>query len=183
MKAGRRPSKEERICVGVITGAHGVRGQVKIKSFTEEPADVGTYGPVGDETGGRSFAIEVTGRVKGLVIARLEGVADRARAEALKGTKLYVGRDVLPAPADDEYYAADLVGLRAERAGGGDLGRIAAVHDFGAGPLLELAGGPAAGAMVPFTRAIVREVDLARGRVVIDPPPGLLEADKDEEST
>ena len=163
------------VCLGVISGARGMRGEVRIKSFTEKADDIAAYGRVYDESGGRSWSIEVSGQARGQVIARLDGVEDRAAAEALKGLLLHVPRAVLSELGDDEYYHADLVGLRAELAGGGAMGTVRAVHDFGAGPILEIAAEGDSGVLVPFTRAAVPEVDMAAGKVVVDPPAGLLE--------
>jgi len=169
----------ERVCLGAFAGAHGVKGQVRIKAFTEVPGDVAAYGPLWDEAGTRRFVIALTGRSKGLLLARVEGVDDRDRAEALSGTRLYVDRDALPALAEEEFYHADLIGLAAEDRAGRPLGKVKAVHDFGAGAMIELDGGP--GLMLPFTRATVPTVDLESGRLVID-PPAELEGDRDESS-
>lgn len=154
-----------QVCVGAIVGAHGVRGQVRIKSFTADPADIDAYGPVTSEDGTRRFKLKVTGEAKGLLIARLEGVADRDAAEALRGTKLFVPRDRLPDPEEDEFFYSDLVGLRAETEDGTVLGIVRGVADFGAGEVLDV--GPF---MVPFTKADVPVVDIAGGRVVVVPP-------------
>jgi 16S rRNA processing protein RimM len=166
-----------RVCLGVITGAHGVRGLVRVKPFTEDPADVAAYGEVADEEGARHFRIEATGRTKGGILARIEGIGDRDQAEALAGTRLYVDRAALPAIADeDTYYQTDLIGLAAEDPEGRPLGRVAAVHNFGAGDVLELetpgpaAGGQAVSVLIPFTRGAVPSVDLERGRVIVDLP-------------
>ncbi len=168
--------RQQKVCVGMITGAHGVRGLVKIRSFTADPAAITAYGPLVDETGGRHFAIEVLGEQKEQWLARIDGVADRTAAEALRGTRLHVDRACLPEPAEDEFYHADLIGLGAELPDGTVLGTVRAVHDFGAGDLLEVARPGRAAAMVPFTRRVVPVVDVAGGRLVIDPPVGLLEA-------
>ena len=164
-----------RICVGVITGAQGVRGAVRIKSFTAVPEDVAAYGPVADEAGERSFALRAVGKAKGVVVATIAGIVDRDAAERLKGMRLYVARDRLPAPGEEEYYHADLIGLAALLRDGTPLGRGRAVHDYGACDSLEVARENGGTVMVPFTRAVVPEVDLAAGRLVIDPPDGLLE--------
>ena len=170
MAAAHAPST--RICLGVVAGAHGVRGLVKIKSFTETPGDIVAYGPLSDEAGTRRFEIAVKGMAKGSVLAGIAGVEDRDAAQALKGMRLYVDRAALPAPDEEEtYYHADLVGLMAESRDGGQIGWVAAVHNFGAGDLLEIArddGGPEL--LVPFTKAAVPEVDLEGGRLVIEPP-------------
>ena len=112
----RRPkpgTKEDLVCVGVIGAAKGLKGEVRIKSFTSDPADIGAYGSLFDATGERSFLLRVVGMAKGQVIARIEGVGDRNAAEALKGTHLHVPRSALPETEDEEYYLADLIGLRA----------------------------------------------------------------------
>ncbi len=171
-------TQEKRVCVGVITGAHGVRGAVRVKSFTAEPADVARYGPLEDESGERRFELRLIGSAKGVMIATLAGVTDRDRAEALRGLRLYLPRAALPPPGDDEYYHADLIGLEAALPDGSIFGRVRAVHDFGAGVVLEIEGAKGPPIMVPFTRAAVPTVDLAAGRLLIDPPPGLLDEPK-----
>jgi 16S rRNA processing protein RimM len=169
------PLPGKRLCVGVVAGPHGVGGAVRVKSFTADPADIGAYGPVCDEAGLRRFGIRVLGLQKGVVLAKLEGVATREAAEALKGLRLHVERDRLPPPEAEEFYHADLVGLTAALADGAAFGRIAAIWDFGAGTSLEIERPGGGAVMVPFTRAAVPVVDLAAGRVVVDPPAGLLE--------
>ena len=165
---------EKFVCVGVVTGPHGVTGAVRIKSFTAQPEDIGRYGPLAGD-GGRSFALRVVGSAKNVLIARLAGVEDRNRAEELRGLRLYLPRSALPPTAAEEYYHADLIGLDAVLADGSPLGRVRAVHDFGAGDTLEIEREGAPPAMVPFTRAIVPVVDLDAGRLVVEPPPGLLD--------
>ncbi len=167
---------ETRLCVGVITGAHGVRGLVRIKSFTEAPENLAAYGKLSDEAGTRSFEVSVTGRAKGALLARIEGVTDRDQAEALRGTRLHIARDALPPLEDEEeYYVADLIGLEAVDRAGRALGRVRTVHNFGAGDVIEVepeaGGGPSR--LWPFTRETVPEVDLAAGRLVIEPPEEL----------
>lgn len=164
----------ERVCVGIITGPQGVRGAVRVKSFTAAPEAVAAYGPVEDEAGTRRFELRVVGKAKGVVVATLPGVADRDAAAALKGLRLYVARDALPPPEEDEFYHADLLGLAAELADGTVLGRVRAVHDFGAGDSLEIAPEAGTPLLVPFTRAAVPVIDLAGGRIVVEPPEGLL---------
>jgi len=165
----------QRVCLGVVTGPHGVRGAVRIKSFTEAPADVARYGPLADETGTRRFELRLIGTGKGVVIASLSGVEDRNQAEALRGLRLYLPRSALPQTAAEEYYHADLIGLEAVLGDGTPVGRVRAIHDFGAGDTLELARLGAPPVMVPFTRAVVPSIELAAGRLVLDPPPGLLD--------
>ena len=167
---------EKNICVGVVTGAHGITGAVRIKSFTATPEDIAAYGPLCDEAGGRSFDLRIVGAAKGVLLARLAGVEDRNRAEALRGLRLYLPRAALPPPEPDEYYHADLIGLEAVLRDGTVLGRVRAVYDFGAGDTLEVTRSGAPPAMVPFTRAVVPVIDCSGGRLVIEPPEGLLEA-------
>lgn len=159
-----------RVCVGVVVGVHGVQGAVKVKAFTEDPADVGAYGPVEDEAGQRRVRLRVIGAAKGVVIATLQGVTDRNAAEALKGARLYVPRQRLPQPEEDEFYLSDLVGLRVEHEDGSDFGTVKAVYDFGAGDVLEVARPNGRLEMLPFTKACVPVVDVAGGRLVVAPP-------------
>lgn len=165
----------ERVCLGAVTGAHGVRGLVKVKPFTESPDDVAAYGPLEDERGERRFTLAVEGHHKDTVIVRVAGVADRDAAEALRGTRLYVARSALPEPGEGEYYHADLIGLALVTVGGAPLGTVTAIYDFGAGDLIEYVGADGKPHMLPFTEAAVPEVDIAGGRIVADPPEGLLE--------
>jgi len=164
-----------RLCVGVVTGARGLKGEVRIKSFTADPDAIAAYAPITDESGLRQFRLRIVGHHKDQLVVRIDGVADRSAAEALGRTQLYVPRDALPPPAEDEYYHADLVGLAAEAPDGKPLGLVKAVHDFGAGAMLEIREPDGREVLVPFSRAVVPVVDLAGGRVVVDAPPGLLE--------
>lgn len=172
---GPEPAVEDRVCVGTIVAAQGVRGGVRIKPFTAEPRDVAAYGPVTDESGLRSFRIKVTGQRGGVLLAQIEGVADRDAAEALRGLRLYVPRAALPEPEEEEYYHADLIGLPVELEDGSAFGRVQALYDFGAGDVIEVR--PDTGGMpllLPFTRDFVPVVDLAARRVVVAPPESLL---------
>ena len=166
---------QELVCVGAVTGARGLKGEVRIKSFTADPKGIADYGDVFEENGERSYQIRVTGLAKGQVLARLSGVDDRDAADAEKGTRLYVPKSALPDPEEDEFYFSDLIGLRADLVNGENMGSVKEVHDFGAGAILEVTGTDHGIVMVPFTKAVVPEVDLTQGRVVIDPPPGVLE--------
>ena len=167
-KASSAPEGEARVCVGVVVGAHGLRGSVRIRSFTDDPANVGAYGLLEDETGQRHFTARVTGFGKGeIVLADLTGIADRSDAESLRGTRLFVPRAALPEPAEDTFYWADLIGLPVFLPDGTLAGSVMAVHDFGAGPLLDVTTGERQSVMVPFTHAAVPTVDLAGRRVVV----------------
>jgi 16S rRNA processing protein RimM len=169
---GAGAAKRERMLLGRIAGAHGIRGEVLIKAFTERPEDIAAYGPL-DDGGGRTFQIE-TARVtpKG-VVARIGGVGDRNAAEALKGAQLYVDRERLPAPDEGAFYHADLIGLVAVDPEGRPLGEIVGVHNYGAGDLLELRlAGSGKTELLPFTEAFVPVVDLSARRVVVLLPGG-----------
>lgn len=159
--------------LGRIAGAHGIRGEVLIKSFTAAPEDIGAYGALSTADGSRAFEIaSARSTPKGGVVARLKGISDRNAAEALKGTDLYVARDHLPPPSDDEFYYADLVGMTAVTPDGATLGEIVAVQNFGAGDLLEVRlAGKAKTELIPFTDAVVPDVDAAARRVTVVPPP------------
>jgi 16S rRNA processing protein RimM len=159
-----------RVCIAQIGAAHGVRGEVRLRAFTEDPLSVRRYGPLETEDG-RRFEIEAVRPAKDMLVARLKGVSNRDAAERLTNLRLYVARDRLPKPADGEFYHADLVGLAAVTADGAPFGTVKAVHNFGAGDLLEIepAGGGAT-MLLPFTEATVPVVDIAGRRVVVAPP-------------
>lgn len=161
----------ERICVGAIAGAFGVRGEVRLKSFTSAPGDVAAYGPLWSEDGKRSFTVRLTRPVTGGFGARLSGVETREDAEALKGATLWADRGRLPSLPDDEFYHTDLIGLSVHDTGGALIGKVRAIYDHGAGDILEIFGpGRKQALLLPFTRAFVPTVDLAAGRIVADPP-------------
>jgi len=163
------------VCVAAVTAAHGVRGALKLRCFTESPENVAAYGPLFDEAGRRLFELRVIGPTKGGVIVKAEGIDDRDAAEALRGLRLHVPRAKLPAAEEDEFYVEDLIGLETVDAEGHRLGRVVAVHDFGAGDILEYETNRGT-ELVPFLRAHVPAVDLEAGRIVVDPPRVLEEA-------
>ena len=161
------PERAETVCLGRIVGAHGVRGIVRIRSHTANPDDLTAYGALSDAAGARRFAITVTGHVRGLLLARVDGVDDRDAAEALRGTDLHIPRAALPPTEGEEYYHFDLLGLRAESEDGTQLGRVSAVHDHGAGPIVEIQPPDGPSTLVPFTREHVPSVDIKGGRMVV----------------
>ena len=168
------PSRE-LVLLGEIGAAQGLKGEVRLRSYTEEPAAIARYGPLLDERG-RAFEIECVRGTPKALIARFKGVTTREAAEALARTKLYVERDRLPERTEEEWYHADLIGLAAIDAGGKKIGIVVAVQNFGAGDLIEVK--PEAGdatVLVPFTRETVPEVDVEGGRLVLVPPEGLFE--------
>ncbi|HEY8126063.1 MAG TPA: ribosome maturation factor RimM [Methylocystis sp.] len=177
------------VLLGRFGAAHGVRGEIRLQSFTSDPLAIASYGPLTDESGARAIRLlSVRRQGKDMLVARVEGVADRPDAEALNRVELYVARDKLPAPEEDEFYLADLIGLRAETPEGQRIGVVVAVRNFGAGDILEVA--PAHGLekasdlsneamsrklggetlLLPFTKATTPVIDVKAGRVVIVPP-------------
>jgi 16S rRNA processing protein RimM len=169
---------KDRVLLGVVAAPHGVRGLVRIRSYTEDPMAVAAYGPLSDETGKKAYRVEALSASRGAVLARIEGVADRTAAEALRGLRLYVERERLPGTGEREWYEADLVGLAAVGRDGRDWGKVIAFHDFGAGSVMEVSGG----VMLPFTDEAVPEIDVAGGKVVVEPPAGLLPGGQTKEA-
>jgi 16S rRNA processing protein RimM len=161
----------ERICVAQIGAAHGIKGEVRLRSFTADPEAITSYGPLETEDGSLTLEIEALRAARDHLVARLKGVRDRNAAERLANTRLYVARARLPEPAADEFYHADLIGLTVEGRDGTALATIVAIHDFGAGDLLELRPLDGRGTvMLQFTAETVPVVDIDGKRVVIDPP-------------
>jgi 16S rRNA processing protein RimM len=156
-----------QICVARIGAAHGVRGAVKLWTFTEDPFAVKRYGPLATKDGARQFEVASVRAAKDHLVAMFKGVTTREDAERLNGLELYVAREKLPATDQDEYYHADLIGLAAVTAADEPLGRVVAIHNFGAGDIIEIAPPHGATMLLPFTNAVVPTVDLASGRVVI----------------
>ena len=162
--------------MGDIGRPQGLQGEVRIRSFTAEPASIAEYGPLEDETGTRLFEIESLRVTTKALTARLKGVESRDQAEALTGTRLYVPRSRLPAREEDEWYHSDLIGLAALDPDGAAIGTVIAVHNFGAGDLLEIEPpGGGATVLMPFTRETVPEVDVEGGWLRVAPPEGLSE--------
>jgi 16S rRNA processing protein RimM len=158
------------ICVARIGAAHGIRGAVKLWTFTQDPLAVKAYGPLQTKDGARRFEVTHAREAKGHLVATLKGITTREAAERLNGVELYVARDKLPAAGQGEYYHADLIGLAAVTASDQPLGRVTAIHNFGAGDIIEIAPARGASLLLPFSNAVVPSVDLARGRVVIELP-------------
>lgn len=167
----------QRLLVGRIAGAHGLKGEVKITSFTGAPEDIGAYGPLTDVGGTRRFVLSELRLFKpGVVIARVNDSRTRDEAEALRGIELFLDRGALPPTEEDEFYHSDLIGLSAVSPQGEVIGRISAIHDFGAGDILEISPGSGAPTLlVPFTRVNVPEIDIPAGRLTVIP----LETDED----
>ncbi|WGD52772.1 ribosome maturation factor RimM [Bradyrhizobium sp. CB1650] len=158
------------VCVARIGAAHGVRGAVKLWTFTEDPFAVRRYGPLVTKDGKRQFEVAQAREAKDHLVATFKGVTTRDEAERLNGIELYVAREKLPATDEDEYYHTDLIGLPAVTTTGEALGRVIAIHNFGAGDIIEIAPPKGTTLLLPFSNAVVPEVDLAGGRVVIALP-------------
>lgn len=164
-------SKDKRVLLGSIATAHGIRGEVTLRTYTGDPQAIASYGPLSDKSGKRTFTIKSLRATPKGVIARLEGVGDRNAAEALRGTDLYVDRARLPATGEKEFYHADLIGLAVRNAAGEQAGRIVAVENFGAGDLLEVQFDASKQTdYVPFTDACVPEINIEQGFAVVIPP-------------
>lgn len=165
----------EMICVGAIAGSYGVRGELRVKSYCAVPEDIETYTPLWSEDRSRQFALAILHPIKNGFAARITDVSTKEEADALRGTALYADRDQLPSLPDDEFYHADLIGLSVYDTGGVLLGTVKTVQNHGADDLLELQlAGTSATTFLPFTKAAVPTVDLASGRIVADPPHGVL---------
>lgn len=176
-KAGRLSGgapPPDHILVGHIGAAHGIAGAVRVKSFTAVPESLGDYGPL-VSADGRAFRIRKLRPAGNVLVVDFDGVIDRNAAEALNGTDLYVPRARLPQADADEYYHADLIGLAAMTADGAALGKVSGVPNYGAGDLLEIMTEAKGAVLIPFTHACVPEIDVKAGRLIVNPPPGLLD--------
>ena len=159
-----------QVCVARIGAAHGVRGAVKLWTFTEDPFAVKDYGSLSTKDGARHFEVASARQAKDHLVVTFKGIASRDEAERLNGIELYIPREKLPATDDDEYYHADLIGLDAMTTAGEPLGHVIAIHNFGAGDIIEIAPPAGATMLLPFSNAVVPTVDIAGGRVVIELP-------------
>lgn len=165
--------KDDRICVGIISGAFGVKGELRIKSFCADPEAIADYNPLWSEDGSRQFLLRLIQPIKSGFAGRIEGVVTKEQGDALRGVRLFADRDALPGLPDDEYYHADLIGLEVLDTGGQVLGRVSAVHNHGASDVIEVTGpGLSSSVLLPFTLEAVPTVDLSAGRLIADPPEG-----------
>jgi 16S rRNA processing protein RimM len=158
------------VVLGAVIGAHGLKGEVKVKTFTHSPEKLGAYGPLHTEDGRRFTITHARANKPDEAIVRFAEIADRNAAESLKGTELFVSRSALPAVKDEEFYHADLIGLRAEDGEGRMLGTVSAIHNFGAGDVIEIKRDDGDTVMLPFTREIVPVIEIEAGRVIIAAP-------------
>lgn len=158
----------KRICLGAIVGVHGIKGEVKVKSFTEYAEDIDRYGDVEDEAGSRKFKIKVTGHSKELLRVKIKGIDDRNAAFALKGTGLYVDKGVLPELEEEEFYHTDLIGLEARNKNSEFIGEVVGIYNFGAGDMLEIKTSELGKSeMLPFTKEYVPTVNIKDGYIIV----------------
>ena len=174
------PKPQNPIQMAVIGAAHGIKGELRVKTFTADPLALGDYGPLYTKDG-RAFEIAAIRPAKDVVVVRFKAIADRNAAEALTGTELFVDRSMLPAADDDEFYHADLAGLAVKDNDGTVLGKVVAVQNFGGGDILDVTLGGRKGVLIPFSKAAVPEVSIAGGFVIIDPIAAGLVEDNDGE--
>ncbi len=163
------------ICVGAVAGSYGVRGEIRLKSFCAVPEEIADYSPLTNEDGSQSYTLTLSRAIKNGFSGHLSGVETKEQADAIKGLRLFIPRDRMPSLPDDEYYHADLIGLEVYDTGGTLLGTVKTVQNHGASDLLELHGPNLKGTvLLPFTLAAIPTVDLEKGRIVADPPEGVL---------
>lgn len=174
---------DEKLCLGVITGAHGIRGAVKVKSFTQDPVELTNYGALSDTNGNQVYDLSIIGQAKGLLIVKIAGITNRNQAEDLKGTELFIQRETLPEAENGEFYHADLVGLKALDQDGDLYGIVKALFDFGAGDILEIQRYDGKSVMYPFTLAVVPDININEGFLTIIPPAEVSERDHDDLET
>jgi len=158
------------VCLGIIVGAKGLRGALRIKSFTGQPEDVGAYGPVTLEGENRKRRLRVVDKAKGVLVLHIDGVEDRAEADALKGKRFFVDRAALPSVDEGEFYHTDLIGLSVRIKDGEELGSVEAIYDFGGGDIIDVKCTDGTSVLVPFTKEAVPEIDVDRGQILVVPP-------------
>lgn len=173
-----------RILLGQIAGVHGIKGHVLVRTYSDAPAGIAAYGPLENEGGDKTFTFKVIRETDKGIVASVNGISDRTTAEGLRGTNLYVARDKLPAPAEGEYYHADLIGLKAIDVDGQPVGTVVAVQNYGAGDLLEIKRpGSSQTALVPLTDHFVPDIDLAAKTVITIVPDFVAGEDSEAEQS
>lgn len=172
---------ENPVLLGVVGGAHGLKGECRVRSFTDSPVDLGAYGPLFDAEGNR-YTVKSARLQKNVVVVRFVEVEDRNHAGRLNGRELFIDRSALPEPDEsDEFYLGDLVGLAVETVSGASVGTVVAFHDFGAGDIVEIKPPEGPTVMIPFSEAAVPKIDADRGVMIVEPfAAGLVEAETDE---
>lgn len=181
MAARPKDGRETRVCVAQIGAAHGLKGEVRLRSYTQEPADFAAYGALETEDRSRKLKVETARFAKDHFVVRFDGIDDRNAAEALRNVNLYIARETLPAVEEnDTFYCADLIGLSAVTRDKSAFGEVIAVQNYGAGDILEIRRGDGSTFLLPFTEAAVPEIDIAGGIVVVDPPRDAPDSEKPE---
>jgi 16S rRNA processing protein RimM len=181
MAARPKDGRERRVCVAQIGAAHGLKGEVRLRSYTQEPSDFTAYGALETEDGSRKLTAGTARFAKDHFVVKFEGIDDRNAAEALRNVNLYVARETLPAvDEDDTFYCADLIGLAAVTRDKSAFGEVIAVQNYGAGDILEIRRGDGSTFLLPFTEAAVPEIDMAGGTIVVDPPRDAPDSEKPE---
>jgi len=169
------------ILLGVVGGAHGIKGEVRIKSFTEDPTDIKAYGPLFDAKGNK-YTIRTARIQKNVVVVTINEIADRNGAELLNGTELFVDRSALPEDDEDEFYQSDIVGMAVESVDGVAIGTVIAFHDFGAGEVIEIKPERGSSVMIPFSEAAVPDIDVERRVMIVEPLAAGLVSDPEAEA-
>ena len=172
---------ENPILLGVVGGAHGIKGEVRIKSFTEDPTDIKAYGPLFDAKGNK-YTIRTARIQKNVVVVTINEIADRNGAELLNGTELFVDRSALPEDDEDEFYQSDIVGMAVESVDGAAIGTVIAFHDFGAGEVIEIKPERGSSVMIPFSEAAVPDIDVERRVMIVEPLAAGLVSDPEAEA-
>ncbi len=169
---------ENKVCLGAIVGVHGIKGEVKVKCFSDDEKNLGSYGVLSNEAGDKTFSVKIVGHSKELLRVKIKGVDDRNTAETLIGTGLYVNRDALPNLAEDEFYHTDLVGLDAKNVAGDIIGVVNALYNFGAGDLIELKMNDGSLEMLPFTSSYVPTINIKERFIIVE----MMQFAEDDES-
>ena len=165
----------EELCLGVIIGPHGIKGAVRVKSFTEKPESIAEYGTLHDKYG-KSFDLQLEGQSKGTLIVSIKGMTTRTQAELLKGTELFIKRKLLPRTDDGEYYHADLLGLNVYKSDGKKMGIVKAMHNFGGGDIVEVVIAETKNTvLIPFNNNTVLDIDFVKNEMIVEIPLGLLD--------
>ena len=169
------------ILLGVVGGAHGIKGEVRIKSFTEDPTDIKAYGPLFDAKGNK-YTIRTARIQKNVVVVTINEISDRNGAELLNGIELFVDRSALPEDDEDEFYQSDIVGMAVESVDGAAIGTVIAFHDFGAGEVIEIKPERGSSVMIPFSEAAVPDIDVERRVMIVEPLAAGLVSDPEGEA-
>lgn len=159
---------DNKICLGAVVGVHGIKGEVKVKCFSDNEKNLTRYGNVTNEAGDKSFSLKIVGHSKELLRVKVKGIDDRNTAETLVGTAFYINRDLLPDLKEDEFYHTDLIGLEAKNSNGDKIGEVNAMYNFGAGDIIELKLNEGSLEMLPFTKAYVPTINIKEHYIIVE---------------